>query len=166
MTLNKVFKELVLDNFKSDFMIILTYNLLCAVNFLHKVGIMHRDLRPSNVLLNNLCEIQLFNFGSAKDFDEKGNLKEEEKHNEKNSEHTNEISRINTCITSANNNERGQTEDSHKITKRQMSPCMTSRWYRSPEVILEETNSNKKSDIWSMGCLISEISVNLAQKSK
>ena len=70
LNLSKVFNDLVLGNFKSDFMIILAYNILCAVNFFHSVGLMHRELRPANVLLNNQCEIKLFNYGSARDFDE------------------------------------------------------------------------------------------------
>ena len=67
LNLDKMFNELVLTNFKAETMTILTYNIICAVNFMHSIGVMHRDLRPANILLNNHCEVTIFNFGSARD---------------------------------------------------------------------------------------------------
>lgn len=39
---------------------------------------------------------------------------------------------------------------------RQLSPNVTSRWYRSPEVILKDKIYSFKSDIWSIGCIFGE----------
>lgn len=39
---------------------------------------------------------------------------------------------------------------------RQLSPHVTSRWYRSPEVILKDKIYSFKSDIWSIGCIFGE----------
>jgi serine/threonine protein kinase len=38
-----------------------------------------------------------------------------------------------------------------------MSPVCFSRWYRPPEVILQTDDYDEKSDIWSFGCIMSEL---------
>ena len=34
---------------------------------------------------------------------------------------------------------------------------MCARWYRPPEIILNQTNYNNSIDIWSLGCVFSEM---------
>ena len=38
-----------------------------------------------------------------------------------------------------------------------MSNCVVSRWYRAPEVILTQKRYDQAIDIWSMGCILSEL---------
>ena len=38
-----------------------------------------------------------------------------------------------------------------------MSPCIQTRWYRSPEIILTEKTYNESIDIWSAGLVLSEL---------
>ena len=47
-----------------------------------------------------------------------------------------------------------------------MSPVCYSRWYRPPEVILEQPNYNEKADVWSFGCIIAELLFTLDNKNK
>ncbi|GAW82197.1 CDK-related protein kinase 6 [Plasmodium gonderi] len=38
-----------------------------------------------------------------------------------------------------------------------MTPTVVTRWYRSPEIILQSQNYDHKVDVWSLGCLFSEL---------
>ncbi len=43
--------------------------LACAINYVHKLGFVHRDLKPDNVLIANDGHIRLSDFGLAKSFE-------------------------------------------------------------------------------------------------
>ena len=47
--------------------LVILYNLICAVNFMHSSGIMHRDLKPANILINNDSQIKICDFGIARE---------------------------------------------------------------------------------------------------
>ena len=42
------------------------YNILCSVNFMHSANLMHRDLKPDNLLINSSCEIKIADFGLSR----------------------------------------------------------------------------------------------------
>jgi len=39
------------------------YQILCAVQYLHRSNVVHRDLKPANVLVNTNCDIKICDFG-------------------------------------------------------------------------------------------------------
>lgn len=43
------------------------------------------------------------------------------------------------------------------VSKRPMSPVCFSRFYRPPELILAQENYDTRADLWSLGCIISEV---------
>ena len=71
---------LVMDYFKSDLkklmnsktqlseqhVIVIMYNLLCAVNFIHTANIIHRDIKPANVLIDTNCNVRICDFGLSR----------------------------------------------------------------------------------------------------
>ena len=42
------------------------YNLLCAINFIHSLNIMHRDIKADNILIDGNCNIQICDFGLSR----------------------------------------------------------------------------------------------------
>lgn len=50
---------------------IIMYNLLCSVNFMHSAGLMHRDIKPCNLLIDEECSIKLCDFGQSRPFFDK-----------------------------------------------------------------------------------------------
>ena len=52
--------------FGEDHLIIAMYNMLCAFNFLHTSNVMHRDVKPSNILIDHNCRVFLCDFGIAR----------------------------------------------------------------------------------------------------
>lgn len=63
----------MLDKIKSDCLSeehvkIIMYNLLCSVHFMHSAGLMHRDIKPCNLLIDGECSIKLCDFGQSRPF--------------------------------------------------------------------------------------------------
>mmetsp|Transcript_29501 Transcript_29501/g.44837 ORF Transcript_29501/g.44837 Transcript_29501/m.44837 type:complete len:122 (+) Transcript_29501:288-653(+) len=42
------------------------YSLLCALKFVHQANIMHRDVKPANLLFQKNCHVVLCDFGLAR----------------------------------------------------------------------------------------------------
>ena len=60
--LNSVHRGLVLEE---DHIITLIYNSLCSLNFIHSANLMHRDLKPGNLLVD---EKTIARFGERRPF--------------------------------------------------------------------------------------------------
>lgn len=83
-----------------------------ATEYLHANWILHRDLKTSNLLLNNRGEIKLADFGMA----------------------------------------RYTAEPPPKLTQ-----LVVTLWYRAPELLLGAESYGFEIDVWSIGCILSEL---------
>ena len=64
--LNKMLGEISLINFSEDHIKIIMYDLLCCLNFVNSVNLMHRDIKPNNILIDDNCIVTLCDFGLAR----------------------------------------------------------------------------------------------------
>ncbi|OWM66401.1 mitogen-activated protein kinase homolog 1-like [Punica granatum] len=42
------------------------FQILCGLNYLHSVNVLHRDLRPSNILVDSNCRLKICDFGLSR----------------------------------------------------------------------------------------------------
>ena len=143
------------------------YTLLCALNFLHTANVVHRDLKPANILLNDLekCRVVLCDFGLARTLSKEmtalSNVVFPSMMVAKSFEESKRINRfqrkkIASIMTSC--------RQMRRTIYRQLSPHVTTRWYRAPEIILTEPIYGTKVDNWSAGCIFAESLNYLHQK--
>ena len=52
--------------FSEEHLVHFIYNLLSSVHFLEMANVMHRDLKPNNILITDECEVQICDFGFAR----------------------------------------------------------------------------------------------------
>lgn len=162
------------------------YQILCGVKYIHSCAVLHRDIKPGNILIDNNNNIKICDFGLARsvsttyedfkdiqEYEQKKIKKEEnenKKHNRSNttmisSQKPNIIKRttkkleIKPKITTVNKSPSldGRPPLLKDIKKNFFSVHVVTRWYRAPELILVEQNYSKKIDIWSVGCVFGEL---------
>ena len=51
---------------QEEHIITILYNILCAIKFLHASNVIHRDLKPGNLLINSSCGIMIADFGLSR----------------------------------------------------------------------------------------------------
>lgn len=84
-----------------------------GLDYLHRRGVLHRDIKAANILVSNTGTLKLADFGLARFYSKSGKL-----------DYTNRVITI---------------------------------WYRSPELLLGETQYGPAVDIWSAACVMVEI---------
>jgi mitogen-activated protein kinase 15 len=117
---------------------------LKALKFMHSANLLHRDMKPSNLLLNSDCLMKVADFGLARSM------------------------RPETRPTGAPADEHarntawpggGNPMDDDPAETTVLTDYVATRWYRAPEILLGSTDYSYGVDMWAVGCILGEMLV-------
>ncbi|KXS13292.1 kinase-like protein [Gonapodya prolifera JEL478] len=111
----------------------IAYQMLRGIKWIHGAGVVHRDMKPANLLLNSTCDLRICDFGLARSL------------------------RRPSPQSSLNAHQYHTSGPSFPL-----SDYVATRWYRAPEVFYDISASGNYSyspaaDMWSAGCVIAEM---------
>jgi len=92
------------------------YQILRGVHAIHQAHVLHRDLKPGNLLVNKNCDLKICDFGLARAID--------------------------------------PTEDKKDLG---LTEYVVTRWYRAPELLVDNQGYSTAIDVWAVGCIFAEM---------
>lgn len=111
------------------------YQMLRALKYTHSAQILHRDLKPQNILVNSSCELVVCDFGLARC--------------------TGTGAGASADAAPDAEGDTGGDEDMDGAGP--LTVYVVTRWYRAPELLLGCTAYGPGVDMWSVGCILAEI---------
>ena len=105
------------------------WQLLKALKFMHSANLLHRDMKPSNLLLNSDCLMKVADFGLARSFKRDAE----------------------TGAADEPPDEPIAGPNEH------FTDYIATRWYRAPEILLGSSQYSSAVDMWGAGCILGEI---------
>ncbi len=150
------------------------YQLLCGLQYMHSLGVLHRDIKSSNLLINTDCTLRICDFGSAR-FTEvafeylqrrqfnASDSDSDDSTSDDHSEHaiinnnnnvSSQVAPIN--LSSARNTATSLCQEQLQLQTYELTQHVTTRWYRAPEIILL-SDYGFPADMWSVGCVFAEL---------
>lgn len=119
------------------------FQLLQGVNFCHSHRVIHRDLKPQNLLINELGAIKLADFGLARAFGVPLRT------------YTHEVPQ--------DKGERRAAKGMSPVHSATLNDAVflplqvVTLWYRAPEILLGSKFYSTAVDVWSIGCIFAEM---------
>lgn len=130
MSLDKLIEKK--KNFSEQLALLITLDIAQALKYAHERGIIHRDVKPGNILLSKHGEIKLADFGIAAS------------EQDRSSESLNEI-------------DRDKTIEKSGIDLTMAGSSLGTPSYMSPEQFTDSSRVDKRTDIYSLGVMLYEL---------
>ncbi|CCH62330.1 hypothetical protein TBLA_0H00370 [Henningerozyma blattae CBS 6284] len=107
--------------------------LLLGIDYLHDNFILHRDIKGSNILVNNKGILKITDFGLARKM------------------------KLNYNINNDDNSNKNNMQYSEPPPENDYTNRVITLWYRPPELLMGTTNYSSEVDMWGCGCLLVEL---------
>ncbi|OQR97340.1 mitogen-activated protein kinase [Achlya hypogyna] len=115
------------------------HQVLRGVKHMHDNGVLHRDLKPGNILVTKSCQVKIADFGLARSF---------KKHDKR------KPRPASAGVTKPSGESSGVSE----VDWQPMTEHVVTRWYRAPELMLQpDGHYGTGVDMWSIGCIFAEM---------
>lgn len=102
-----------------------------ALRYMHAAGVVHRDMKPTNILLNRDCELALADLGLAR-------------HMQPN-------------VGSGSRQSLANSPYPERMATGHLTKYVVTRWYRAPELLVQNQRYTTAVDMWSIGCILAEV---------
>ena len=160
----------------------LVYNMLLGLKYIHSAGVIHRDIKPGNILIYQDCSAKVCDFGLARSIMGTSSPSvqkmldrislEDDKAGEIVLDNPEEgtVAKVGVKDIShpkpAGKEEKKVKKDVKKLQKymqghpglkSELTSHVVTRWYRAPEIILMEKVYGEGIDVWAVGCIFAEL---------
>mmetsp|Transcript_19906 Transcript_19906/g.64099 ORF Transcript_19906/g.64099 Transcript_19906/m.64099 type:complete len:462 (+) Transcript_19906:212-1597(+) len=120
---------------------LLGYQLFIAIRHCHASGVLHRDVKPGNVLVNENCELRLCDFGLAR---ARPDILLNKKHK--------------SLLSPLDDHPPPKSSQRKHVEQQPLTGYVVTRWYRAPELLLTcDVGYGEGVDVWSAGCILCEM---------
>jgi len=136
--IKKMMDGVSISDFTEDHVKVIMYNMLCSLNFLRTTNLMHRDIKPRNMLIDSQCMVKLCDFGLARTIPKYQKPSADLLLKTKGEVGSDSDTEDTTPNTSEEIPRSYIKNDKYDVSARRLSMHVQSRWYRAPEVILTE----------------------------
>jgi mitogen-activated protein kinase 15 len=125
----------------------ISWQVLNALKYIHSAFVMHRDIKPQNILVNSRCQARVGDFGMARSslhqqIDIFGPMPTADR----------ALLWERAAATEDAESHAPDTTDSMSLTN-----YCSSRWYRAPEQLVRANNYSTPVDLWAFGCVLAEM---------
>ena len=142
------------------------YQTLCALNYMHSANIIHRDMKPSNILVDEKTDVKIIDFGLSRQIAEShpavGVLSRQRSASKLLRTDSDELRRARAESMGASGSPSFRLPESAHVArpvpvKRKLTQHVVTRWYRAPELVLLDDQYTFAIDMWSCGCILGEL---------